>query len=54
ASLDTERSREVGELIRNEVVQTSRTASMVTHEERMLDLVNHVYRMEDGILTQES
>ncbi|MBC8930882.1 hemin ABC transporter ATP-binding protein, partial [Escherichia coli] len=27
---------------------------MVTHDERMLDLVNHVYRMEDGILTQES
>lgn len=54
ASLDTERSREVVELIRNEVVQTSRTAIMVTHDERMLDLVNHVYRMEDGILTQES
>ncbi|WP_271003720.1 ABC transporter ATP-binding protein [Listeria seeligeri] len=54
ASLDTARSREVVTLLRDEVVQTSRTAIMVTHDERMLDLVNHVYRMEDGLLTQES
>ncbi|WP_163654671.1 ABC transporter ATP-binding protein [Listeria sp. PSOL-1] len=53
ASLDTKRSREVVELIQSEVVNTERTAIMVTHDERMLDLCNHVYRMEDGALTKE-
>ncbi|MBC1419955.1 ABC transporter ATP-binding protein [Listeria fleischmannii] len=53
ASLDTERSREVVELLRKEVEGTKRAAIMVTHDERMLDLCDHVYRMEDGRLTKD-
>ncbi len=53
ASLDSKRSKEVVELIRAEVVGTERAAIMVTHDERMLDLCDHVYRMEDGLLTKE-
>ncbi|WP_239257062.1 ABC transporter ATP-binding protein [Listeria ilorinensis] len=53
ASLDSKRSKEVVELIRAEVIGTERAAIMVTHDERMLDLCDHVYRMEDGLLTKE-
>lgn len=53
ASLDSKRSREVVELLRSEVVGTDRAAIMVTHDERMLDLCDHVYYMEDGLLTKQ-
>lgn len=53
ASLDSKRSREVVELLRSEVVGTNRAAIMVTHDERMLDLCDHVYYMEDGLLTKQ-
>lgn len=53
ASLDSKRSREVVELLRSEVVGTKRAAIMVTHDERMLDLCDHVYYMEDGLLTKQ-
>ncbi|WP_373852503.1 hypothetical protein [Listeria fleischmannii] len=41
------------ELLRKEVEGTERAAIMVTHDERMLDLCDHVYRMEDGRLTKD-
>ncbi|WP_439443625.1 ABC transporter ATP-binding protein [Listeria aquatica] len=53
ASLDSERSREVVELLRKEVEGTERAAIMVTHDERMLDLCDHVYRIEDGQLRKD-
>lgn len=52
ASLDSKRSHEVVELLRMEVAGKRRCAIMVTHDERMLDLCDHVYYMEDGLLTK--
>lgn len=51
ASLDSNRAFEVVQLIAKEVKQRNKAAIMVTHDERMLDYCDKVYRMEDGILT---
>ncbi|CAI6084100.1 ABC transporter ATP-binding protein [Cohnella sp. JJ-181] len=48
ASLDTKRAHEVVSLIEKEVKARQKAAIMVTHDERMLEYCNHVYRMEDG------
>ena len=54
ASLDTKRAHEVVSLIAKEVKARKKAAVMVTHDERMLRYCDRVYRIEDGILTQES
>ncbi|MCI6755949.1 MAG: ABC transporter ATP-binding protein [Lachnospiraceae bacterium] len=51
ASLDSERGRHVVEMIRMEVHKRDKAAVMVTHDERVLDLADRIYRMEDGKLT---
>ncbi|MGM9951533.1 MAG: ABC transporter ATP-binding protein [Lysinibacillus sp.] len=53
ASLDSKRAFEVVELIRKEVKERNKAAVMVTHDERMLEFCDKVYRMEDGVLTQQ-
>lgn len=50
ASLDTKRSHEVVQLIASEVKSRNKSAIMVTHDERMLEYCDRVYRMEDGKL----
>ena len=50
ASLDEERGRQVAELLQKEVKQRQTGAIMVTHDERILDLVDKVYRLKDGQL----
>lgn len=50
ASLDKERGRQVVEMIRSEVKKHSKAAIMVTHDERVLDLADRVYKLEDGLL----
>lgn len=50
ASLDSERGRHVVEMIQMEVHNRNKAAVMVTHDERVLDLADTVYRMEDGRL----
>lgn len=50
ASLDGLRGRQVVEMIKKEVVKHNKAAIMVTHDERVLDLVDAVYRLEDGEL----
>ena len=50
ASLDSERGRHAVEMIQMEVHRRSKAAVMVTHDERVLDLVDTIYRMEDGKL----
>ena len=50
ASLDSERGRHAVEVIQMEVHRRSKAAVMVTHDERVLDLVDTIYRMEDGKL----
>ncbi|GEK35242.1 ABC transporter ATP-binding protein [Kurthia sibirica] len=54
ASLDSKRAIEVVELLSQEAKKRGKAAVMVTHDERMLPLCDHVYRMEDGILTKQS
>lgn len=50
ASLDTQKAYEVVELIAKEVKSRNKAAIMVTHDERMLEYCDKVYRMEDGKL----
>ena len=51
ASLDSNRAHEVVQLIAKEVKSRNKAAVMVTHDERMLEYCDKVYRMEDGVLT---
>lgn len=53
ANLDTKRAHEVVKLIAKEVKARGKAAIMVTHDERMLTYCDRVYRIEDGVLTQE-
>lgn len=50
ASLDGTRGRQIIEMIRQEVKRNNTAAIMVTHDERILDLVDSVYRLEQGKL----
>ena len=50
ASLDSERGRHAVEMIQMEVHRRGKAAVMVTHDERVLDLTDTIYRMEDGKL----
>lgn len=52
ASLDGKRGRQVVEMIWGEVKKQKKAAVMVTHDERVLDLVDTVYRLENGILSK--
>lgn len=54
ASLDSKRGRQVVEMIASEVKSRNKAALMVTHDERMLDLCDRVYHIEDGCLTERS
>ena len=53
ASLDPERGRVVAEMIRTEVKKRSKAAIMVTHDTRILDLTDKVYRIEGQRLVRE-
>lgn len=53
ASLDKERGRQVVEMIRDEVKMHNKAAIMVTHDERVLDLADEVYLLEDGLLLKQ-
>lgn len=48
ASLDGARGRQVVELIKKEVKKHQKAAIMVTHDERVLDLVDVIYRLENA------
>ncbi len=48
ASLDSARGRQVVELIRDETKKHNKASMIVTHDERVLDLVDTVYRIENG------
>lgn len=53
ASLDAFRGRQVVEMIRKEVKKQKKAAVMVTHDERILDLVDVVYHLENGKLEEQ-
>lgn len=50
ASLDAQRGRQVVGIIGEQVHAQGKAALMVTHDERVLDLVDTVYVLEDGAL----
>jgi putative ABC transport system ATP-binding protein len=50
ASLDGVRGRQVVEMIKKQVIKYNKAAIMVTHDERVLDLVDVVYRLDNGEL----
>lgn len=50
ASLDGTRGRQIAEMIKQEVKRRNTAAIMVTHDERILDLVDSVYRLDQGKL----
>lgn len=52
ASLDERRGRQIVELIREQVKEQQTAALMVTHDQRVLDLVDKIYRLEDGHLVE--
>lgn len=52
ASLDAERGRTTVEMIRDEVKKRNKAAVMVTHDTRILDLTDRVYRIENGQVVQ--
>ncbi len=53
AALDSKRGRAVVEMIAKEVHARGKAAVMVTHDQRVLDLADSIYRMEDGQLVKE-
>lgn len=53
ASLDGARGRQIAQMIRQEVKKKNTAAIMVTHDERILDLVDTIYRLENGKLTKQ-
>ncbi|EAD1189368.1 ABC transporter ATP-binding protein [Listeria monocytogenes] len=53
ASLDANRGHKVVQMIADEVKRKNKAAIMVTHDERVLELVDRVIRIEDGYLKAE-
>ena len=52
-SLDSDRAFEVVDLLSKECKEKNKSIIMVTHDNRMIEKCDHVYRMKDGILTKE-
>ena len=52
ASLDSNRSFEVVELLAKEAKERNKSIIMVTHDQRMIEKCDKVYEMKDGVLTQ--
>lgn len=53
ASLDSEKAYEVVKLLAKESKEKNKAIIMVTHDDRMLEYCDKVYRMQDGELRQE-
>ena len=53
ASLDSDRAFEVVDLLSKECKEKNKSIIMVTHDNRMIEKCDHVYRMKDGILIKE-
>lgn len=54
ASLDSERGRQVVELLADEVHRRNTAGILVTHDERLIDVADRVLRIIDGEVTEES
>lgn len=54
ASLDSDRGRQVVELLADEVHNRNTAGILVTHDERLLDIADRVFRIIDGEVSEES
>ncbi|MGM7682558.1 ABC transporter ATP-binding protein [Cytobacillus sp. Hm23] len=54
ASLDSERGRVVVQMLADEVKSRGKSAIMVTHDQRMLDVCDRIVYIEDGKLSESS
>ncbi len=54
ASLDSDRGRQVVELLANEVHSRNTAGILVTHDERLLDLADRVLRIIDGEVSEDT
>ncbi|HLU37205.1 MAG TPA: ABC transporter ATP-binding protein [Thermomicrobiales bacterium] len=52
ANLDSRRGHQIVEMLTGMVRQEQKAGVIVTHDERLLDLMDRVYRIEDGILRE--
>lgn len=53
ANLDSKRGHQVVEMLSRMVREGGKAGVIVTHDERLLDLVDRVYRIEDGVLASQ-
>ena len=54
ASLDSDRAFEVMEMLKNATTKQGKTTIVVTHDTRLIDYCDKVYKITDGDLTLES
>ena len=54
ASLDSDRAFEVMEMLKNATTKQGKTTIVVTHDTRLIDYCDKVYKITDGELTLES
>lgn len=53
ASLDSDRAFEVVKILAKETKEKNKATIMVTHDQRLIDFCDKVYKMQDGVLTLE-
>lgn len=53
ASLDAQRGYQIVEMIRNEVKKYKKAGIIVTHDERVLNLMDKIYYLEDHVLVEK-
>lgn len=53
ASLDTQRAMDVVKILKDITKDSDRTTVMVTHDSRLLDQCDRVFKIVDGIMTEE-
>ncbi|EME7211849.1 ABC transporter ATP-binding protein [Enterococcus faecium] len=53
ASLDSEKAREVVDILAKESKETNKATIMVTHDTRLIDKCDRIFMMEDGVLKEK-
>ena len=53
ASLDYPNGRRVMELLQQQAHESNKTVIVITHDERMLDVCDRIWRIEDGCITEK-
>ena len=53
ASLDSDRAFEVVKILAKETKEKNKATIMVTHDQRLIDFCDKVFKMQDGVLTLE-